>query len=314
MTIGVLIATFNSTRYLEATLESVTGQRRAPDQVILVDDNSTDDTRDICAAWAAKQSFEVIQLVNSSRAGLPAAGRDRGLRAASTDLLALLDHDDLFLPENLERLERGFATEPDLALCFADAREFQGDPSEGRSILQGKQLDRVPYREGVGGLRKIESGFFESLLIASYVPTMANLWRRDAAIEAGGFSMDAGSADDAHLWMRLGRLGGVAYFPKILGCKRTHDDNITHPRNALPLSMSQYRAIRDVLKDASRWNLSERERAASEARMSDLAGEILYHASRAGFAAYRQTRREIGDKSIRPKHLLVSLARSIGLL
>lgn len=310
MTTGILIATYNSTQYIGEALASISRQTRLPDQVIVVDDCSTDGTREALRQWADAQRFEVILLSNDRRAGVPAAGRASGLRRATTDLIALLDHDDMMAPDNLETLTRPFGIRQDLMLAFGDATEFFDHPSDGRGFLQGKQHESLPYQELDGGFRVFTGGVFESLLVGSYVPTMSCLFRRKAAIDAGGFALKTGTSDDGHLWMRLALLGSVGYFPGPLGYKRTHQLNLSHTRNVLR-SLKDLRAcILDLMLD-SRWRLTASQAEAARNRLQELNSELRYHAARKGYKQYRETLKLIEDEDFHTKEVLISLFRTL---
>ncbi len=104
MKISVVLATFNGQRYLPAQLESLAGQSRLPDELVVGDDGSTDETRDILEDFAQQAPFEVRWSKNPERLGyannfLQTAKKVRG------DWVAFCDQDDVWLPAKLERLE-----------------------------------------------------------------------------------------------------------------------------------------------------------------------------------------------------------------
>jgi Glycosyl transferase family 2 len=96
--VSVVVRSYNRAAFLGAALDSVLGQTVKPDQTLVVDDGSTDATPDVLGRYSG--SIEVVRLTHT---GNPAAVLNAGLRAARGDLVALLDSDDLWLPEKLER-------------------------------------------------------------------------------------------------------------------------------------------------------------------------------------------------------------------
>src|SRR5919204_5434173 len=98
MQVSVIVRSYNRAAYLAQALESVLGQTRPPDQVLVVDDGSTDATLALLDTYRA--SVEVIALPHS---GNPARVLNAGLEAATGDIVALLDSDDVWLPYKLER-------------------------------------------------------------------------------------------------------------------------------------------------------------------------------------------------------------------
>ena len=95
MKISVVIPAYNASAFLPRCLKSVFAQTLPPDEVIVVDDGSTDNS----AALAAELGARVITLTN----GGPAAARNAGIQSASSEWIALLDADDMWAPEKLER-------------------------------------------------------------------------------------------------------------------------------------------------------------------------------------------------------------------
>ena len=304
MRIAILLTTYNSEKYLAETLESVTAQQRRPDEMLIVDDGSTDMTPVLIAEWAVRQSFPVNVVRNRLEHDLeagrgPAAGRMTGLQTTQAELVALLDHDDLLLPHHLRKLEQAFLDNPVLVLCFGDVRDFETNPNEGRGYMRGKAVGRLRYTESKDGLRLIEGSLYTSLLFdGSYIPTAANLWRRDAALAAGGFNPSAGTADDALLWMRLSRVGPCAYYPEILAAKRTHGENLSHPRYVTRLAWNSRTAFASMLEEPDRWRFNQEELEATRAAERRMSDEILYHASREGLAALEQARRRLNRPDV----------------
>src|SRR4051794_5959509 len=95
--VSVIIPAFNAERYLADALRSVRTQTYADWEVVVGDDGSTDRTVEIAAGFG-----ERVKIVGAEKNAGPAAARNRAVAQASGELLALLDADDLWLPEFLE--------------------------------------------------------------------------------------------------------------------------------------------------------------------------------------------------------------------
>ena len=95
MTVAVIIPTFNHARFLAEAIKSVLAQTRPADEIIVVDDGSTDDP----AAVVAK--FPTVRLIRQDNRGLSAA-RNTGLRNCKASHIVFLDADDRLLPTALE--------------------------------------------------------------------------------------------------------------------------------------------------------------------------------------------------------------------
>lgn len=314
MKVAVVIPTYNSGALLDRTLDSVSSQERHPDEVLIVDDGSTDGTPERCAEWASRQPFAVRLLKNQLKhhplgGPGPAAARQTALLATSAELIALLDHDDLLLPEHIRTFSMAFEGMPELVFCFADALEFVDEAEPGYSFMAGKAIEHVVSTAGVlPGLRLPQSGMLEALIMGSFVPTAANMFRREAALRVGGFDPVAGSADDALMWLRLVKFGPTAYFTQPLARRRSHGFNLSRTQGGLRTSWNAYDAIRLLIDEKQYVAVTEAERTFAMERMSDISEELYYHSSLEGFGALRTVASRLGRSGLPgAKHSLRAL-------
>jgi len=302
MSIAVLITTHNASRYISEALDSISRQQRKPDEVFVIDDESTDDTNDIVAEWASRQTFEVQMLANEfSHKDFPCPGpagsRNTGLSRTEADFIAVLDHDDLMLPEHLQLTEQALLRHPEMELCFGDATEFV-DASPGReerSLFAGKPIENVKFTETRDGLRILAEPMLESLSGGSYVPTAANLWRRQTGTGIGGFDRRAGGADDMLFFSKVSRKGSVGYYPFPIARKRVHSDNMSHERHALQHGLDLYNVLEILLTERELLNLTAREEATLHRQMAEARRGVLYHASRKGLSTYLEIGKMLGE-------------------
>ncbi len=105
--LSVIIPAYNASATIDAALGAVAAQTRLPDEVILVDDGSTDGTAGLARRWTSLLPMEVIRLEENVGRGLGAGGaRARGIERSNGDLIALLDVDDYWTPDHLSVMER----------------------------------------------------------------------------------------------------------------------------------------------------------------------------------------------------------------
>ena len=107
LTISVIVCAHNEARYLPACLHSLLAQTRPPDEILVVNNASTDETR------AVAQQIPHVRVVDEPRKGLVVA-RETGRLAATGDILVYLDADCRAPLTWLERVERRFAARPRL--------------------------------------------------------------------------------------------------------------------------------------------------------------------------------------------------------
>ena len=92
--VSVVIPTLNHGRYIRRAIDSVLAQTKAPDEVVVVDDGSTDDTEEVLASYG-----NAIQYVYQDNQGVSAA-RNTGIRLSTSNWVAFLDADDDWLNTN----------------------------------------------------------------------------------------------------------------------------------------------------------------------------------------------------------------------
>jgi glycosyltransferase involved in cell wall biosynthesis len=97
MKVTAAITTYNRAAFLPGALESIFAQTRPADEVLVVDDGSTDDTRGVLAGYGDR--VRVVRQENAGRSG----ARNRAVEEARGELLSFLDSDDRWLPSKLER-------------------------------------------------------------------------------------------------------------------------------------------------------------------------------------------------------------------
>ena len=113
VTISVVIPSYNSDSLLRETLDSVLAQSRPAHEIIVVDDGSSDDTADVVREYG-----EAVRYIRQENQG-QAIARNTGVEAATGDWIALLDSDDLFLPDRLRRAAEAIEANPSLMVVYS---------------------------------------------------------------------------------------------------------------------------------------------------------------------------------------------------
>jgi len=120
MTFSVALCTYNGAAHLPDQLASIAAQIRRPDELVVRDDASTDDTPAVIQAFAARAPFPVRFERNATRLG-STRNFDGAIAACGGDLIALSDQDDVWRPHKLSTIERCFHENPGVGLVFSDA-------------------------------------------------------------------------------------------------------------------------------------------------------------------------------------------------
>jgi glycosyltransferase involved in cell wall biosynthesis len=118
--LSVAMCTYNGALYLREQLDSIAGQTRMPDELVVCDDGSTDATLAILESFAAAAPFPVRIHGNPTQLGTP-KNFERAIGLAAGEIIALADQDDVWYPPKLERLEQEFARSERIGLVFSDA-------------------------------------------------------------------------------------------------------------------------------------------------------------------------------------------------
>jgi len=154
---SVAMCTYGGAWFVGAQLESIAAQTRPPDEVVVCDDRSPDETARLVERFAAAASFPVRLHVNERNLG-STKNFERAISLCDGDLIALCDQDDVWLPGKLARLEEEFRRRPRAALVFSDAEvaDEAGRPT-GRRLWESvgvgrEELERLRAGKGLGEL------------------------------------------------------------------------------------------------------------------------------------------------------------------
>jgi glycosyltransferase involved in cell wall biosynthesis len=179
MKISVVIPAYNAASFLPRCLQSVFAQTLKPDEVIVVDDGSADNSAELAEQLGAT----VIRRSNSG----PAAARTAGIKSASNEWIALLDADDLWAPDKLER--QALCIRPDTVLVYTGIRMF--DDNGVREVVPA--VDAASARK--------------MLRYANPITPSTVIVKRDAILQLGGFRDGISGCEDWEMWFRLQQLG-----------------------------------------------------------------------------------------------------------
>ena len=183
--VSVVIPVYNGAEYLADTLNSVLDQTIRPREIIVVDDGSTDPAvQRILDGYAGR-----IVVVRQSHQG-QAMARNQGVRAGRGRWIAILDADDLWRPD---KLQRQLAVSADTDLVYTGVRLFGA-------------VDRVAtFRQDATEMSPAET--FRRLLGDNFITHSSVLIRRSAFERVGGYDVRLKRAVDWDLWLRLSAAG-----------------------------------------------------------------------------------------------------------
>lgn len=215
--VSVIIPAYNQANFLDNAIQSVYAQTYRDYEIVVVDDGSTDDT-----ATVAQRHGERIRYLHQENRGL-AGARNTGIRAASGELVALLDSDDTWLPDYLLTMVMLANRHPEASVFYCAARCMD----EG-----GRPLSQI-----VGTSAKDITDLYWVLLRSNFLIPSTITMRRSVVEQAGMFDQGFRSCEDWDLWLRL--LQSKHTFigtPSVLAQYRVHGKSLSANTSRMQLS------------------------------------------------------------------------------
>ncbi len=224
--ISVLMSVRNAQKFLDQSLQSLSEQTHPSVEFVTMDDNSSDATPRLLAAWASRDPrVRIFRLKAHQSSGL-ANALNLGLEHCRGKLIARADGDDIYHPDRLVLQHARMRADPELAALSCGFRRID---EEGRPLG-----DRLPL---VGPERIAFTTLFQSSLLHSGAMIRAR-WLR----KVGGYDTAYWTAQDSDLWARLIAAGGrLDNLPDLLVSYRIHGESLMKRRGpegkALSLSV-----------------------------------------------------------------------------
>ncbi len=199
MRITAVIPLYNGARFIAEALRSVLTQTRKVDEILVVDDGSTDAGPDLVRDMAADQPITLLRKPNGGQS----SARNFGIAHASGTHIALLDQDDVWYPDHLEILARPFlepATRP-LGWSYGNLDEM--DEAGQLTIRRCLRLSPSPHPK-----RDVD----DCLRHDMFVLPSASLFTRTAFDAVNGFDETLSGYEDDDLFLRMFRAGFGCYY------------------------------------------------------------------------------------------------------
>jgi glycosyltransferase involved in cell wall biosynthesis len=218
MGVSVVLIVRNGAQYVGDAIRSTRQSQRQPDEIIVVDGGSSDNTLAIATAEP------LVRVVLQRSRGIPGAYNE-GIEAAAHDLIAFISHDDLWQPGKLDIQAAHMEAHPELDLTVTMVQHFMADGAEPPAGFRRELLDRP-----VPGL------LMEALMV-----------RRRLFDKVGYFDPAFGAGEDTDWFARVKDAGAaLAVLPQTLVRKRVHTTNFSI--NAPTLNAHLLRALRGSLQ------------------------------------------------------------------
>jgi glycosyltransferase involved in cell wall biosynthesis len=209
MLVSVVMPARNAAETVGNSIRSALNQTYRPLEIVVVDDGSTDATREIVQAFG-----DDVRLVRLDAHSGASAARNAGIEAARGELIAFLDSDDEWLPEKLQKQVSRMTPGTSLVSCASN--EFS---------LSGEDLG-----DTFGGLAPTTGpGAWKSLLAVNFIATPTVLTRRSDLQRVGGFDLALPIGEDQDVWIKLALIGAVDYVPESLVRVHVRPKSLSRP-------------------------------------------------------------------------------------
>ncbi len=207
MKISAIIPTVNRVGLITRAIESVVNQTHAVNEIIVVDDGSTDDTVKIIA-----DQFPFVKIYSQENRGVSAA-RNRGIAAATGEWVAFLDSDDQWLPEKVEQQVKALKNNPDSLFCYTNEIWFR----------HGRRVNPKRKHQKYGGF------VFEECLQSCFIGASTVLLHRSLFDTVGLFDESLPACEDYDYWLRVAQKYPVLYLDEPLIIKYAgHGDQLSY--------------------------------------------------------------------------------------
>jgi len=229
--VSVVIPAYNYAKYLGETLTSVFAQTYAPEEVIVVDDGSTDQTRRVVQGFSDPR----LRYIYQSNQGLSAA-RNTGIANARYPYVTFLDADDVWFPELLETAMQRFSQLP---------QEF-GVVATGwvRITMDGQFIDRPNDPRKMLGSREIKAS---DIAVRTRFLSSGIIVRREVFEQVGGFNTTLRSSEDREMWIRIARKRRIYFTQEPLAKIRRHGKSMS--RNADRMRTNMRKVLAAYFRD-----------------------------------------------------------------
>jgi glycosyltransferase involved in cell wall biosynthesis len=225
--VSIIIPTYNRAYCIKESIDSALSQSYSNVEIIIIDDGSTDNTKEILAPYINKKQITYIYQENT---GNPGFARNTGIALAKGEYIAFLDSDDIFHKESIRKRVEFLQDNPGIGFVFTDYDIFHNlfreanlkEPTLNKRIIGFKIIEKYGQQIDHEKLLIPKKCIFD-LLLCNFICTPTVMVRKHLLEGMGMFDEQFVVAEDHDLWTRLLRICNLGYINKPLLHVRIHN-------------------------------------------------------------------------------------------
>lgn len=210
--VSIIIPSYNCEEYIEETINCILNQTHKNIEIIVVDDGSTDSTREIVSSY-----HSTVRLITQENARVCSA-RNKGLEESTGDLICFMDHDDYWYPHKLTVQIEQFKNTPEAGIVYS---AFIIWNSHNKKFPSPDTIDITDYPDSIDS--KMSGWIYHQLLLDCWVLTSTAMIRREVFDSCGNFDTSLPYSEDWDLWMRICRQYTIIKLIKPTTLYRQHE-------------------------------------------------------------------------------------------
>ena len=208
--VSIIIPSYNHSKYITETIESILGQTYDNFELIVIDDGSQDNSIEIIEKLRLNNKFIFIKRENK---GL-CETLNEGINLSRGKYIAICASDDIYLKDKIKLQVDFLETNPNYALCYGKIISFDNDGNQ-------KFINSKKYKSGK---------LFLDLIKTNFVPAVTQMYRKDIFDNIGGFDKDLW-IEDWDMLLRISYSYEIGFLDKYLAMYRNHGENMSGGKN-----------------------------------------------------------------------------------
>lgn len=208
--VSVVIPIYNAEKFISETIESVMAQTCSDWEIIAVDDGSTDKTPEILRSYKKRLSKK-MRVITQENSGLSIT-RNVAISAAKGGYVAFLDHDDLWVPEKLEKQVKLLDSNKELGMVYSDSYMIDEKGDLKKDTFFGK-------------IKPSRGNVFDKLFYVNFIPCLTVITRKEMLKKVGQFDPRYKISEDHDMFLRIAECYPVDFIEQPLAKYRLHGES-----------------------------------------------------------------------------------------